>query len=393
MKYKSAKNVLPEDLIKKLQEYVQGEYIYVPMKNRYISRCKTSYKKELEKRDAHIYTKSLEGFTNHQLAELYNLSESSIRRIIIKQRKGDWIIMETIKKILISWGLKDQNIKQIYDTAWQIGEDYVLKIYHDLDALKRNLEIIRILDSMDIPVGKIIPDQNGEQYIIYEDVYYFLSQKLEGSNLVQISENDSLALKMGGIIAGLHLAFQRCEDVGTFWNNSLLGEMKSWVKDNFEKHHWEYINKNDYGDIVSNLEKIYDELPVQLIHRDVHFGNFLFNGKKFSGYIDFDLSQRNIRIFDLCYFVLGLLSEEEKIEMKEDTWYDFVGNVFAGYEKKLPLSAEEKHAVPYVMECIELLFVAWFMEQDDVYCAEDAFKIFDFVRKSEEKIWKCIGRK
>ena len=34
-------------------------------------------------------------------------------------------------------------------------------------------------------------------------------------------------------------------------------------------------------------------LPVQLIHRDVHFGNFLFDEGKFSGYIDFDLSQRN----------------------------------------------------------------------------------------------------
>ena len=29
---------------------------------------------------------------------------------------------------------------------------------------------------------------------------------------------------------------------------------------------------------------------------------FLFYNNKFSGYIDFDLSQINIRIFDICYF-------------------------------------------------------------------------------------------
>lgn len=32
-----------------------------------------------------------------------------------------------------------------------------------------------------------------------------------------------------------------------------------------------------------------------------------FQEGKFSKYMDFDLSQRNIRIFDLCYFMLGLL--------------------------------------------------------------------------------------
>ena len=84
---------------------------------------------------------------------------------------------------------------------------------------------------------------------------------------------------------------------------------------------------------------------------------------KFSGYIDFDLSQRNIRIFDLCYFLLGLLSEEEKLELTEEQWFDFVSKVFKGYERKLPLSEAEKQAVPCVMECIERLFTAYYEGQ------------------------------
>lgn len=138
--------------------------------------------------------------------------------------------------------------------------------------------------------------------------------------------------------------------------------------------------------IVSKLESIYDQLPVQLIHRDVHFGNFLFDQGRFSGYIDFDLSQRNICIFDLCYFLLGLLSEEEKLEITKEQWFDFGIKVFAGYERKLPLSEIEKQAIPYVMECIELLFVAYFEGQNDVLCAEDAFRIFEFVRENEDRI-------
>lgn len=41
---------------------------------------------------------------------------------------------------------------------------------------------------------------------------------------------------------------------------------------------------------------LYSKLPIQLIRREVHLGNLLFDNNKFSGYIDFDLSQKNIRI-------------------------------------------------------------------------------------------------
>lgn len=87
-------------------------------------------------------------------------------------------------------------------------------------------------------------------------------------------------------------------------------------------------------------------------------GNFLFDNEKFSGYIDFDLSQRNIRVFDLCYFMLGLLSEEESLDISEEQWFDILKYLFSGYEQENELLPEEKQAVPYVMKAIELLFVA-----------------------------------
>lgn len=129
---------------------------------------------------------------------------------------------------------------------------------------------------------------------------------------------------------------------------------------------------------------------MQLIHRDVHFGNFLFLDGKFSGYIDFDLSQRNIRIFDLCYFLLSLLSEEEKFGLTDELWLTFVKELFAGYEQKLQLTELEKKAVPYVMECIELLFVSYFHSINDARYAEDAYKIFQFITQQETKIWRNI---
>ena len=167
--------------------------------------------------------------------------------------------------------------------------------------------------------------------------------------------------------------------------------MKGWVREAFAKDNWKCIEQSVFNDIVEVLEKLYDKLPVQLIHRDVHLGNFLFDNGSFSGYIDFDLSQRNIRIFDLCYFVLGLLSEEEMLDVSEGRWFDILRLFFKGYEQECKLQLEEKRAVPYVMEAIELLFAAWFVEQKDIKCAKNAVKIYKFVDKNKQKILETIG--
>lgn len=390
MKYKNAKDVLPEELMILVQEYVQGEYIYVPVKEKKITELFTDYKNELAKRDAHIYTKYLEGVSNKHLSQIYNLSESSIRRIIVKQRKGNLRMQDRIVQVISNWGLENKDIKQIYNTAWQVGDEYVLKTYQNFGMLKRNLNMLQILDDMDIPVGKIVPSKNSEQYIACDGLFFFLSRRLYGSNIVRIGNDGKIASTMGEIIADLHIAFQKCEEEDIFWNNSLLNEMNGWVRNNLETNDWKYVTKEEYEEAVSQLAMIYECLPVQLIHRDVHFGNFLFLDGKFSGYIDFDLSQRNIRIFDLCYFLLGLLCEEEKLEIMDELWFDLVKNVFTGYERKLKLTEAEKRAVPYVMECIELLFVSYFENINDECCAEDAYRIFTFIKKQENRIWRSI---
>lgn len=133
--------------------------------------------------------------------------------------------------------------------------------------------------------------------------------------------------------------------------------MNGWIRQSFNENGWKYIDEKLFEETVRQLEVLYQYLPVQLIHRDVHFGNFLFNDGKFSGYIDFDLSQRNIRIFDLCYFMLGLLSEEAKLDITSEEWFSILRDVFHGYNQKILLLEEEIKAVPYVMKSIELLFV------------------------------------
>lgn len=385
MNYKNASKVLPKELLEQIQSFVQGEYLYIPKKEKSAKR-ETDFAKELKKRDAVIYRSHLEGVSNSRLAEIYNLSESSIRRILVRERKGFGSMENRISRILCDFGVENQEAKQIYTKCWQIGEDYVLKVYDDEESILRNLRVTKALFKAGVPVAKAESTADGREYAEAEGRFYLLTVKLKGSNIVRIGRNKALGEKMGSVIGDLHLAFKSVPDTYEFWQGSLLEEMKGWIRENFEKSGYKTVSKAEFDENVEALESVYESLPVQLIHRDVHFGNFLFDKGEFSGYIDFDLSQTNIRIFDLCYFLLGVLSEKEKLKFFGEEWFDFVKATLRAYDKKLTLKEEELGAVPLVMKCIELLFVSYYDSVEDTLSAESAFKTYEFIKENQRKL-------
>lgn len=389
MKYVNANDVLPGDLTMLIQQYYQGGYLYIPKENYCEIKQQTDYKIELEKRNQHIYLKHLEGWTNRQLGSIYHLSEPSIRRIILKEKAGYQKMKEIIEEILSLWGIKDSQLLQIYPSAWETSHSYIIKVYNDKNQLERNIRISEILSDYNIPVAEIVPAKTGEKYIAYKNFYFIISKKLQGKNISNLKD-EKTAWKMGCAIAQLHKAFLECEKEIEFWDNSLLEEMKGWVKEELENNGWEITDKAEYLKTVELLENVYDYLPKQLIHRDVHFENFLFSDGNLSGYIDFDLSQKNIRIFDICYFLAGLLAEETEEIFTKAEWIKNVKAVIAGYESIIKLSVNEKKAVTYVMECIEILFVAYFISIKDMKCANDAYNIFRFIQNCENDIKNIV---
>lgn len=293
---------------------------------------------------------------------------------------------ETLENILKCWNLSG-TAEKIYSTAWQINDEYVLKRYEDLITLKKNTEMFTVLHEMGIPVAEIIPVQSGEPYALHNDRYYMLTKKLPGNNETDIRQ-EGIAEKMGEILGRLHLAFQKCGERLELWDNSLLDEMNGWVAESLSRENW--LEEETFRRAVGNLQDGYDMLPRQLIHRDVHFGNFLFDKGEFSGYIDFDLSQKNIRIFDICYFLTGLLSSQIGSGLDTEEWLRIVKDVTAGYERWIPLLPEEKRAFPYVMENIELLFAAYFHLPEQADFRNNALKMFDFIRGQEMRIHNML---
>ena len=87
MSYIKAEEILPEELIRQIQKYVDGVYIYIPRKpgTRHPWGQETDYKAELKLRNDRIRSDYASGTSVVALSCKYHLSEKSIRRILQKK--------------------------------------------------------------------------------------------------------------------------------------------------------------------------------------------------------------------------------------------------------------------------------------------------------------------
>ena len=90
MKYKNAKKILPEQLVKEIQKYVQGEIIYVPGINS--SRAgwgeSNGAKERYRERNNEIIKLYNSGVSIEALTNKYYLSEYSVKKIIYESKKS-----------------------------------------------------------------------------------------------------------------------------------------------------------------------------------------------------------------------------------------------------------------------------------------------------------------
>lgn len=87
MKYLNAQVILPDALVKALQQYVQGGYVYVPIKQEQQKRWGevSGYRQELEQRNQLIKADYQNGISMACLSEKYSLSIYAIRKIIYQK--------------------------------------------------------------------------------------------------------------------------------------------------------------------------------------------------------------------------------------------------------------------------------------------------------------------
>lgn len=89
MSYKKAAEVLPEELLILIQNYIEGECIYIPLKedNKKSWGEKNKAKQITHIRNSEIYKRYQAGSSIKELAEIYCLSIKSIQGIVLKMKR------------------------------------------------------------------------------------------------------------------------------------------------------------------------------------------------------------------------------------------------------------------------------------------------------------------
>jgi hypothetical protein len=89
IKYVRIDTILPDDLVKEIQKYIQGEYVYIPSLPEKRKRWgeKSKSRDYINARNAKILSQYIGGQSISNLVEEFFLSDSSIKKIVYKKDK------------------------------------------------------------------------------------------------------------------------------------------------------------------------------------------------------------------------------------------------------------------------------------------------------------------
>jgi Mor family transcriptional regulator len=82
MSYIRADEILPRELLEAIQQYVDGQIIYIPRKEKQAWGSGTSTKEFFRERNERIFQAWQEGISEEELSRRFSLSRKSIQRIL-----------------------------------------------------------------------------------------------------------------------------------------------------------------------------------------------------------------------------------------------------------------------------------------------------------------------
>lgn len=318
---------------------------------------------------------------SHKVNKPYKINLSEGEHIMVTHKK--------ISEILENWNLEREAITDVFyergeksENSFYVGDNYIIKVFVNLGSLNNHINISKSLENLGIHAAVPIKTAKGKETVEDGQLYFILTERLRGApvKVADLYEGD-YKIKgrfMGEIIGQLSLALKKVEAVVNDVNiyETVKKRALPKVKDVIG------IPESLCNNIIEYFGMLYGSLPKQIIHRDLNPGNIIA-AKDEWGFIDFDLSERSVRIFDPCYAATAILSEsfDEADGEKLNKWIGIYKNIIYGFDSVTKLSDDEVKAIPYVVLSIQLVCCACFFEQ------EKYKSIFNVNRKMTK--WIC----
>lgn len=311
------------------------------------------------------------GYTPKEYLEKFKVKKPYRINLI----KEGHIIMshKKVTEILKHYGLEKETIADIVyedtgnvsESAFYVGENYILKYTANLGNVKKAVDLSEALTNVGLVTSKVVKTTTGADYIEEEGLYYYVTDKIQGERIraSKLYSDDYYknARFIGEIIGHLSLALEKVETIVD--DNNLLTTVKDWalptLADKLNVHR-EFQER-----FITKLSNMYPSLPKQIIHRDPNPGNMIIADDKW-GFIDFYLSERNVRIYDPCYAATAILSESfEAVNVEKLTkWISIYQEIMIGFDSVVNLSEIEKEAIPYIVLANQFIATAYFSDND-----------------------------
>lgn len=294
-------------------------------------------------------------------------------KIKLIQEEHIMLSYKKIREVLRHWCMQDENITDFYyagsgkrsDCEWNVGEDYVIKAGTNVAGLERHIKISRALAEHGFGVALPVETVDGKDYYWDGELYFCLESKLKGvpvkSSTFYETEPDISACCMGEILGQLDMLLARFHDEFVCNEPDLLQSMKEWAIPKVKK--LVKLPESFWAEYVNVFSELYVTLPKQIIHRNPCPNSFVSENGNIVGITDFELSEKNIRIFDVCYMTTAILSENfQKNEQEQEKWFRIFEDIVIGYDSVVKLSEAEKRAIPYVVFSIQFTCIAYFSD-------------------------------
>lgn len=284
-----------------------------------------------------------------------------------------------MKQLLRQWGPEFDKAQTapLRGGIWHVslhGREYVLKHRTNRTRVWEEDDLMKWLAAHRQPISQLMYTVEGAPWAEYEGGVYVLYPYLVGMGGDQLELLDEdYGLKIGAALARLHLDLAAYPAVENFPGFDVFQEVSSFAWPAIRGYmgtRFRHTLQDMAEGISRNLVNPYQTLPRQLIHRDFHPGNLIFQEGELVGILDFDRVRVGIRLFDLCYVSTAVLSGcFENVQLRE-SWSGFVQALLKGYQSVLSLEQTEAFSFLYVIYLIQFLFIGYHLDTGSTELAD-----------------------
>lgn len=243
------------------------------------------------------------------------------------------------------------NIKLISKDVFLINDNFILKRFLDKNKFLREITVLTSIESANFLIPRIYLTRDNRIFVKTHKGYFYLqeyfnTEKLDSERLLS---NSSICIGISQAIADMHIMLESISHNKIFNKYSLVSQIERSFNGKLQNHL--SLTQKFYKQYLDKVLRV-DDLPKQLIHRDIHLGNIIYNDKQY-GFIDYALVEQNHKVFDICYLCTSLLIE---FDISIEDLLTVLERCLQGYFSKSFLIEDELNAIPEMI--LSILYIA-----------------------------------